>query len=224
MAASYVGAATANNSTASTSCSIAMPTGVVQDDWMEAAIQLLTTSASPTTVPSGWTLDKSQACSGQTHTLFVYTKRAGASEAGPYVWQFANIVNSGGITAWRGVDTTTALDVTSGTLDNPSSNNIPLSQLTTVTDGAMMFGIGAQVTNTTTVTIPSGWNADYATTAIRHSGAHLLLASHGLEPATNFTQSSVRSNVSYSAALRPAGAAGVISPPVGSLALLGVGS
>ncbi|NUR75804.1 MAG: hypothetical protein HOQ28_05890, partial [Thermoleophilia bacterium] len=69
--------------------SVAMPTGVTTGNLMVATVSLRDATAT-ITPPAGWTLLTSIATSGATTKQYVYTKVAGAGEAGPYSWSWAS--------------------------------------------------------------------------------------------------------------------------------------
>lgn len=114
------------------SISIAMPTGTVQGDVMVASIFANGNQAAVlgVTPPAGWT--QVQKVDNQTGSLYptvtLFTKPAGASEAGPYVFTFSNYFQGayggGWIATYTGVNTTTPVDVS-------GSQNIGNSPATT---------------------------------------------------------------------------------------------
>jgi len=93
--------------------SVTTPSGVVAGDVMIANIASSTTGAA-VTAPAGWTLIRSAASTnggnGIRHASY-YRVVTSAAEPASYVWNVGAVrSNSGSITAWRGVDTTTPID------------------------------------------------------------------------------------------------------------------
>ena len=118
-----------------------------------------------------------------------------------------------GISAWRGVDSTTPLDATTTTsLDDAGSSTVTAASITTVTDGAMIVALCNGSANVT----HSGWaNAglesvteiyDHGTGAAGDgciSGAYGIKTTAGASGATTGTQSAGSHNANFTIALRP---------------------
>ncbi len=90
------------------------PAGTAQGDVMVAAISIRPSTA--TINISGWTLVRRiNNSSGNSNSLAVYYKVAGASEPSSYTWSLASSTGSaGGISSFSGVDPANPIDVESG--------------------------------------------------------------------------------------------------------------
>lgn len=105
-AVTFRAAATGNNAGGSTTLSIGMPSGTVQNDVMIAVISVRGGTGVTITPPSGWNLINS-ATSTTVLKSSTYYKVAGASEAGPYSFGFSSSQKASGvISGYSGVDTT----------------------------------------------------------------------------------------------------------------------
>ena len=129
--------------------------------------------------------------------------------------------------AFRGVDTTTAMDATitsaTGSSTNPDSPSI-----TTVTDGAAVISAMASLVSDASVTAPSGYgdqvDINSSDTLSATAGmAWLTKASAGAENPASWTNVSTGAWVAFTVALRPVAAppAGVSPNAKGRLAILG---
>ncbi|HTL31570.1 MAG TPA: hypothetical protein VL326_00520, partial [Kofleriaceae bacterium] len=128
---------TKTNGVASTTFTVAMPTGTVQGDVMIASISS-TGTGTPTAVPSGWTLVRS--ISGSGVGLFIYRKVAGAAEAGPYTWTLGATAqsNAGGIESFYNVDNANPVDVDASATASPSSTITAPSVTPTVSPSMLL--------------------------------------------------------------------------------------
>lgn len=138
MAGSVVNAASVSNG-AGTALSCAMPTGTVQDDVMVASVSSDFGTYAGITAPAGWTLRTGQ--DGGTDNIHykVFTKTAGASEAGPY--GFAQSASSDGVVSivtLRGVTESTAGGLYSSSLDRTTSTTRTAPTITGATAGAVL--------------------------------------------------------------------------------------
>lgn len=103
MAGSVVNAASVASATTALSC--AMPTGTIQNDVMLGAVTADWGTYANIAAPAGWTLLTGQNNGTNTINTKLFTKTAGASEAGPYA--FVQGASSDGVVAivsLRGVD------------------------------------------------------------------------------------------------------------------------
>ena len=131
---------------------IPKPAGVVAGDVMVAVLDV---KVNPTvTAPSGWTLASANS-NGSELTQRIYTKVAGATETSSYQWNFnENRAASGGILAYRGVSTTSPLEVV-GTVGRATSTAITAPSVTPTSSGTVVlaaFGIN----NVSAITQPAG--------------------------------------------------------------------
>lgn len=123
------------------------PTTVNTGDCLVAIFMIVSTTATITVVPTGWTLLKSQTGTNDGH--FVYTKKATSSEPSTYTWTVSTgVLWMGGTMDYSGVDTTTAPfnDGTATSQAPSSSSTHTCLTMTTLTDGAMVIGTVASTT------------------------------------------------------------------------------
>jgi len=116
--------------TTTTTLTIAMPTGTVENNVMIASFGFRTEEGGSSSdigissVPAGWTLVRRlDNTNDYSNGLAVYRKVAGASEAGPYTWTFSCTGScgtvgfqaaNGGILSFAGVDTANPIDIEDG--------------------------------------------------------------------------------------------------------------
>lgn len=99
----YVSDSSAGNSTNLSTLTISRPAGVQSGDLLLAQISWRG-NRSLNVVPTGWTLRQFQV-NGNVIRQAVYSKLATGSEPTSYTWQFSSSGrNAGGISVWRGVD------------------------------------------------------------------------------------------------------------------------
>jgi hypothetical protein len=98
-----------------TSLTIDMPVGTLQDDLMIASVAV-TPSTTTITPPAGWTLvRRTDNGSATTNSLAVYRKTATASEPTTYKWTLGGATTAaGGIQSFINVDTSNPIDVENG--------------------------------------------------------------------------------------------------------------
>jgi hypothetical protein len=153
---SVVGAASVASSTITLSC--AMPTGTVQNDVMVAAVSTDWDTYADITAPTGWTVLTGQDNGANTVNVKVFTKTAGASEAGPYLFHqgassdgVCSIVTLRNVTEAGAIASATFTGTTSTTRTAPSITGATAGSV--LVCGAMCDGPG---TSAITWTPPSG--------------------------------------------------------------------
>ncbi|MGI5233847.1 hypothetical protein [Actinoallomurus sp. CA-142502] len=143
---------------------ITLPT-LQDDDFVLLAVGLVTASAPAVTV-AGWSNDVPLVRPGtSTFRMGLWSKRAvAASDSGATITVSSTVSGEIGVIAraYRGVDTTTAYDVTIGTANSGTADATPdCPSLTPATDGAMVvdfYGMATTTnTNWTDWTPPSGF-------------------------------------------------------------------
>jgi PKD repeat protein len=159
-AITVVGSQAAGTATANSAVTLTSPTGVLPNDVLLAAFTVDNVPA--VTPPAGWTpiLGPLKPDSGA--EVFVAYHVVGATETpGDYTWTLSAAQKwSGGITAYRGVDTSHPLDVpvpSTKTDCTGTATSITAAGVTTVTAGAFLIGgLGAdgRLVNTNA---PAGW-------------------------------------------------------------------
>ncbi|MDN3935306.1 PKD domain-containing protein [Arthrobacter sp. YD4] len=153
---------TAVATTASSTVSLAKPSGVAAGDVLVAAI---TADLGPSvTAPAGWTPIvnglgiNSSASSGA--KVFSYYHVVGSADPASYSWTLSTAVKWGaGVTAYRGVNTTTPLDSSVATTVNTtySATSITAPSITTASNGAMLIGGVGFDSSSPGATPPGGW-------------------------------------------------------------------
>ena len=102
--------------TAVSALTINVPAGTVANDVMVAAIALKSASIT-ITPPAGWTsLNRVNQAAGDSNAQEIFYRIAAGSEPASYTWNFSAAVfgAAGGVVTYRGVDTTTPIDVFGG--------------------------------------------------------------------------------------------------------------
>lgn len=146
-----------SNNSVTTSISVTMPVGVVQNDVMIAVIAKQGNIADAT-APAGWTLiDGADLAGGTDRNGTVFYKVAGPGEAGPYSFTLgAGTTHAGAtIVAFAGVDPSTPFDVGPGTIQvNASSSTVTAAAITNTTANAAIVMCGMLAGSNRTF---SGW-------------------------------------------------------------------
>ena len=111
-------ASAAQNAAASSSVTVAKPTGVTSGDVLVAAVTARVDAGSALTQPSGWTLVRRDDCSGPERTVLaqaLFYKVATGSEPSSYAFSFpVSTGAAGSVLAYAGVNTATPVDGSSG--------------------------------------------------------------------------------------------------------------
>jgi hypothetical protein len=114
------------------------PSGVVSGDLMIA--QVARRSTATLTVPSGWTLIRSDSDTDVTQNLSTYYKVAGGSEPSTYTWTWlgSGSLSAGGITAYTGQHAT-PIDASSGAVINTDTKVMAAPTITTTHTGSVLM-------------------------------------------------------------------------------------
>lgn len=140
----FVGAASAENGSGSTSLGIAKPTGVVEGGVMVATVTAAGTGA--VTTPSGWTVVKSLTQGSLRQAT--YYKVAGASEPASYSWSLGSSrAASGGIVDYSGVNQTVPVDAIASA--GGESENAAIPSATTSAANDLVLAVASFATGTT---------------------------------------------------------------------------
>jgi hypothetical protein len=205
----YRGVTTGENGAGSTSVSIAMPTGTVQNDVM-IAIMASRAGTGTITPPSGWTQINT---TNSTTTIMSSTfyKVAGSGEAGPYVFSVTSSKAAGIIASYSGVDTTTPIDA-QGMQANASNTVMTAPSISPVTSNTWLVGAYSNATGTTFAagssmslrgqTTSSGGGS--AGTKITVGMQDLSISATGATGTKTMTATSGAINTGHLIALRPA--------------------
>jgi PKD repeat protein len=198
--------------TASGTVTLAKPTGVATGDVLVSSI---TADLNPTmtTVPSGWTpmvnaLSVNSSSTGGAR-VFAYYHVVTSTDPSSYTWKLSAAVKwGGGVTGYRGVDTTTPLDtsVVTGTQASYSGTSLSLASVTTTRTGAMLIGgVGLDSGTTALVSPPSGWSERFEAGGGQVAEqADKVQAAAGASGTATWTVSSARAFSGWRTALRPA--------------------
>lgn len=164
MAVAYIGAgAQSGNTSTDTTRDIAYPSNIQAGDLI--VMYLGGSSANQMNNPSGWTQVVNQLSGGLSPSLYVGYKVATGSESGNQtVTSAGSATVQGRMFLFRGVDTTTPIDVTSSVYGNSvSANPYAVTGVTTTKAGTGLLVVGAG--NSTTITGTSAVAATAGTLA-----------------------------------------------------------
>lgn len=209
MAIAFVAASSTQTSSATATLSV--PSGTQADDVLIALLWARGDNSQTITPPAGWTAVTALLRTGNNtatdanHQVFV--RVAGGSEPGSYTWTLGSSMQwSGGMVAYRGVDTAAPID-NSSTQIVATSATITAPSLTTLTNGAqLVYAIGVN-SGSTSITAPSGYSERFqVTTNLRSAVADHAQATAGASGTVAATLSASRSAIAVLFALRPAGA------------------
>ena len=164
---SIVGSQSAFSDSAVTGVSVPAPSGITAGDVLVASITS-DRNASMTTVPAGWTPMVNglsiNSSAGAGARIYAYYHVVGASESGSYSWVLSSKQKWGaGITAYRGVNTTTPLDtsVVTGVNSSWSGTSLTLPSITTASSNTMLIGAVGLDSGTPLAAPPSGWTQEW---------------------------------------------------------------
>jgi len=164
---SIVGSQSAFSDSAVTGVSVPAPSGITAGDVLVASITS-DRNASMTTVPAGWTPMVNglsiNSSAGAGARIYAYYHVVGAAESGSYSWVLGSKQKWGaGITAYRGVNTTTPLDtsVVTGVNSSWSGTSLTLPSITTASSNTMLIGAVGLDSGTPLAAPPSGWTQEW---------------------------------------------------------------
>lgn len=211
----------------STGIAVPYPSGIVSGEILLAQISFSQEVIS-TVPPAGWNLAMDhQNATANTMSQAMFWKLATGSETGtvtfdgdPADLQDGRI--TGRMTRWSGVDTTNPIDVV-GAKVGGTGTSIPLTSVTTVTDGAVMIYQITQNSTTATISTLSGTTKYGANTGgtvgrVQHT-AYELRATAGATGTRTWTSNTSTQYGGISLALRPS-----TGPVPNNLALSGSGT
>lgn len=154
----YVGASSVVEVTA-TSHTLTEPAGVAEGDLLVACFAIRTTSTTPVTLPSGWTLatqsyinnTTANSTAGAASGLIAYCIRGASAPALTFTHPAAPSVARGQIVAYRNSDPTQAsvLDVAASTRLTTAATAISVAGITTTQDDDLIVGVIAGGRNIT---------------------------------------------------------------------------
>ena len=166
-----VGASTtASNSTAVTGVVVPRPAGVANGDVLVAQF---TADANPsvTTAPAGWSTVVTPLSVKTNARVFAYYHVVTDANAEPasYKWALSTAVKwNAGMTAYRGVNTTTPFDTAATTkVNTTASASMAVPGVTTTKAGALLIGGVGVDSGSVAVTPPSGWTEELESTGVQ---------------------------------------------------------
>lgn len=213
---SATGAATG---AAAQSLSLPRPGGAQPGDVMLAAVSYRLGSAAAATAPAGWSLIRSDSCTGPGQTLQtqrVYLRVTTGSEPSSYAWQFPSATGASGVVvSYAGVDTAAPVSVHGGGYTRNSAWVRADSVTTTVANARVVVLLGRSAA--AAIAAPSG-TTGHAQAVTAGAPAASLVVSDSLQASAGATgKRAVKTaviaacNLGQLVALRPAGTAP--SPP-----------
>jgi hypothetical protein len=196
------------NSAAVTAVTVGKPAGVVDGDLL---ISQITADNNPTvTPPAGWSPVVGPLSIGTSARVFTYyhVVSNAAAESSDYTWTLNSAQKwNAGITAFRGVNTTTPFDTAATTKVDSSATvaTLAVPGVTTVTAGAVVVGgVGAN-SGASTVEPPAGWAESMEATTIQIAeSAYQQRPTAGATGTATWTFSKPVASAGWVRALRPA--------------------
>jgi myo-inositol-hexaphosphate 3-phosphohydrolase len=196
---------TTANGSATSSITIAKPTGTVEGDFLVACVALNGSNVAATGTPAGW----SRIAAVTTITnprVFGYYKVAGSTEPADYTWTLtASVQNGGGIARYSGVDSAVPLDVAAKTASGTAALSGTVPGVTTMSANAMLVGCMAVNSSKTNLAIssPGGLAEAWDIGGKRHELADGLQTLAGPSGDKTWTFNASRAWAGWLAALKP---------------------
>ena len=199
------------------------PTGTAKGDLLIASIAVRPQTAT-ITAPTGWTLvNRQNNPNGDPNALAVYTKVATNTEPASYTWSFsANTGNAGGIMAFSGVDNTTPVNVSGGSITAATTTTFTAPSVTTTVTNTMIV-TAHEYASSDRWTAPTGMTEvyDVASLAVPNALGIAVLGSYRTQAAAGATGSFTATAASNAAtgagitvALRPVVCGPVTADPI----------
>lgn len=209
---SVVNSSTASAATAATGAVLNVPAGSAPGDVLVASI---TTDLNPSmaSVPAGWTplvnalSINSSATSGA--RAFAYYRVVGSSDPSTYAWTLSSAAKwGGGITAYRGVNTSSPLDspVVTAVDSTYGATSVSAGSITTASDGAMLIGGAACDCAAPVFSPPTGWTERWEAAGGQIAEqAGTIQATAGASGTAVWSTGAPRAVAVWRTALKPAG-------------------
>lgn len=191
---------------ATTTFSVPYPATPAATDILVMRLTLNTTTALST--PAGWTSVANLTATGATTPrVAVFIKQATGSESGSLAVTTPSTTGQARIYKVSGVDTTTPQDVAAATISLGATTAYNFGTITTVTPGALLFGLVGSNAASGTFTPPTNlgtWTEPLDVNTVTHSSdAYLIWGSAGATGTTNFVRSASVRGAGALIALRP---------------------
>ncbi|HEX4909841.1 MAG TPA: hypothetical protein VFV64_03665, partial [Permianibacter sp.] len=203
----YVSDSSAGNSNNQSTLTVSRPAGVQSGDLLLAQISWRG-SRNLSAVPTGWTLRQLQ-LNGTTIRQAVYSKLATSIEPTSYTWQFSGSGrNAGGISAWRGVDSSDPVLSSAG--NSNSSSTLAAPSLTVSTTNTVAVALFANAYGNTNINTNAALTNLYSLATTAGSNGLAVAAGWRAEPTAGTLgpyYASASANYSYVAStiiLKPA--------------------
>jgi hypothetical protein len=201
-----VGASNNYSSTAAP-ITLAKPQGTVAGDVLVASFTAdLTPSVS--TVPPGWTAIVNGLAVATGAKVFAYYRVVGTSDGTSYTWNTSTAVKwGGGITAYRGVNTSSPLDSAVSTKVDATytASSITVPGVTAASSGALLVGGVGYDSSTPGITAPTGWTERWEAAGGQIAEqADILQAAAGASGSVTWNFPVPRGAAAWLAALKPA--------------------
>ncbi len=195
-APTYINSSNTTGSTASTSTTISVPSGVATGDLMIATVVVELASASITPSESGWTLLSNTPLSTRTHTQNVYARLASVSEPGTYTWTHSSAERVGAMIVFRNAQFPTLYNAQA---NNTSSANCAAPSLTLDRANSTSLWIGTNMYGTTW-TAPTNYTErlDYRTGTGTSNISISFATRSGLATGATGTITGTSANADYS--------------------------
>lgn len=197
--------------TAASALTINKPSGTASGDVLVAFISM-TRSSTINTPPTSWNVIEVSGTYANSHAYWI---KAGGSEPANYTWdEGTNTDWAGCIFRLSGVNATTQLDATTVTGEDTSYNtSFTANEITTATDGAIVFAAVQREARYITTGPGGAWTDGYLSAAAPSLGvAYQIVATAGSSGSAVFTASSDNRNAFVTMAFRPAAAATTAIP------------
>lgn len=202
-----VNSSTTYSGTATPTAVLPVPAGTAAGDVLVASVAADLNPAM--TPPVGWTPIVSGLSVSTGARLFSYYHVVGASDPASFTWTFSTSVKwGGGITAYRGVNTTTPLDssVVTATDTSWTKSSLTVGSITTATNGAMQISTIVCDCASPVFTPPGAWTQRWQSAGGQIAEqADLLQATAGATGTATWTFSAIRGAAAWRTALKPAG-------------------
>lgn len=206
-----VGSTTAYSATAIGTVTLTKPSGTNAGDVLVASI---TADLNPTmaSIPSGWTpfvnalAINSSSTSGS--RVFAYYHVVTSTDPASYAWTLSRAVMWGaGVTAYRGVNTTTPLDSSVVTAVNTTytATSITAPSITTASNGALLIGGVGFDSRNPAANPPTGWTERWEAAGGQIAEqADMTKATAGASGTATWTFSTAKAVAVWRTALKPA--------------------
>ncbi len=162
-------AASDNGTSATTTLDLAVPAGIVVNDFLVAQVAVRGGTGTTITPPAGWTLiRRDNATTNLAQAIYYHV--ASGSEPATYTWTITSNRAAGGMVAYQGVDASSPIDAQSGANDTTNTSSaVAAAAVTTTVANDMLVGFFS-IRSNSTFTPPAGMTEEYDGTGGSGSG------------------------------------------------------